>query len=90
MIFMKLNEQCFNDILLYLQKRITVNDIGLLNTVSFNQIAKDLSVKYSKGDIFYCIRKLSEANFIKADDYHNENSTIQDITYLGHQYLKSL
>ncbi|MFA6667699.1 MAG: hypothetical protein WCS51_05060 [Bacilli bacterium] len=89
---MKLNYECLNTILIYLQNNLIANDSGQINSICCDKVAQDLSdkYKYSYGDIYYSIRKLAEIKYIIADNNYNENSKIEDITYLGHQYLKGL
>ena len=89
---MKLNHECFRDVLLYLE-----NKLNLGQKIKFDfktDIA--LTSKYSKEDIIYSSLKLLEAGFINAKAYNSVQPygpiviEIDSITYNGHLFLDSI
>ena len=87
---MVLNFECFNAVLIYLQKTMTVNSIGQVTPIRVFTVINNIGDKFSREDIGYSIRKLLEEGYIKADAVFNQSAEITDITFAGHQYLKSL
>lgn len=88
-VIMKLNYDCFRDILLYLENS-SYNE-----TVSFSSIKETLS-EYDEETLSYTCIKLNEANMIDGHfvRYDGANMpivhSITDITILGHEFLSEI
>lgn len=84
---MKLNPDCMRDIL------IVMENAGYQETLSPNAIYSSLP-GYSEDEINYSIIKLEEAGFIDAiiSEYDTGIAILRldDITYLGHQFLSDV
>ena len=98
---MKLNYDCFRNVLLALKDFLTYDNIGQsynLQIIDLSQLLKSPYLKnFSKIDVVYSCQKLIEANFIEAKpDYLTykqdeiTNIHFKAITYTGHQYLDSV
>nr|DAN83882.1 MAG TPA: protein of unknown function DUF2513 [Caudoviricetes sp.] len=89
---MKLNHECFRDVLLYLE-----DNLNLGQKIKFD-LNTDIALtsKYSKEDIIYSSLKLLEADFISAKVYNTIQQygtiviEISSITYNGHLFLDSI
>lgn len=88
---MKIDYDCMRDELLYLEENLKLN-----TELDKNEIIKALDEKdYEEDEIIYNLIKLEEAGFVKAyfigaDDDPYLEIIIEDITYVGHQYLNSV
>lgn len=83
-----LNHDCVRSILL------TLESYSYNYECSIKQLYTDIP-DFSKDDIQYCLLKLHEAHYIKANVLKADGTfpfinTIYDITFLGHEYLNSI
>lgn len=89
---MKLNYDAAKDIMLFLEEFMVldVKDIDEIHDVTFTefQITKHLTEKYPEEDIRYAILKLAEADYIDAKI--SNWTTVEEITYKGHEFLESI
>lgn len=85
---MKLNQDCVRSTLLELEEKLPFNQ-----SLSHKELLEFSSIKnYSKDEVFYCLQKLKETNFIDMDIYHNNTPTydINSITWDGHKFLDNI
>lgn len=92
---MKLNEECIRDILFYLEDSLVIKDGKEFSTITLNQLQEALSDKYAKDDVFYSVYNLHEIHFIEGrikdiNDMKMFFCEINNITYLGHQFLNTV
>jgi hypothetical protein len=62
-----------------------------LSIVTFDEICEALSPNYNKEELFYSVRKLSEAKYITLKNFHDDGGYyIEGITFEGHMFYKEL
>lgn len=87
---MKLNHECVRDSLLAIESKFPLNSMIRLN--EFEKF-KSLS-KYSRDELLYCLSKLYEANFIRAQEFRFAEGLkdiyIQELTWEGHAFLDNV
>ena len=90
---MKLNPDCIRDVLLYLEENLIIENRTFIpiNLKSLQEVI----LNYSEEDIFYSIYNLKQAKFIegKFSDVKDNKMAIceiENITYLGHQFLETV
>lgn len=96
---MKINIDCFKDILKYCINNIDYKEDG----DSWNTICVDLTImyeaselNYSKKDIMRTVLKLDECGFIKVlskfpnNKPYLERCLIEDVTFRGYQFIESV
>ena len=100
---MRLNEKCFNDIMLYIEENqtsvpgihnapYTVKRIQLQEIIDHFKATDDKD-GFSGEDIWYALTKIEEERLTKIVNMGNSlnpRSTIDDITYRGHMFLARL
>lgn len=92
---MKLNINCIRDVLLSIEEKSNLNDDFVPIGIHLNDLFNDKSLSsYSDKEIVYTIKKLYEAEYIKADFQYASNTlyicNIYELTYEGHQLLDSI
>jgi DNA-binding MarR family transcriptional regulator len=91
---MKLSPDIARDILLFLEKYLTIDTNFKYNTVTVDYLTRYSSfTDADSSDIAYTILKLSEAGFIKTkmpSDNNPRFMSISSITYQGHEFLDSI
>lgn len=92
---MKLNPKCVRDVLLSLEQMSGLNDNFLPKSFNiYDFFTDDLTSKYSKEEIVYTLRKLTEADYIIASFKYASNSLyssdIKELTYKGHEFLDTI
>lgn len=90
---MKLNPDCMRDILLYLEENLKIQN-NSFSSISLDTLQNNLT-KYSKEDIFYSVYNLREIHYIEgtflgADNLKMYVCIIDNITYVGHQFLDTV
>ena len=82
---MKLNYDCFRDVLLYLEENLNSKPLKIRN------IAYELEHKYPFDDVVYTFQKLTEFKFIKIlTPTCTKHSLVKEITIEGHQVLDKI
>ena len=91
---MKLNFDCIRDLLLYLEKSLTLDDDLMFKQINLATICNSDEMKnYSREDIYYSIHNLNERKYIKAVINKGDSvfiCHITDITPTGHDFLQSI
>lgn len=86
---MKLNHDCIRDVLVALERNLTLD-----NFVNYEGFSKfEETKKYAEDDIIYTLVKLREAGFINSNDMNYDNRPhpiVQSISYEGHQFLDNI
>ncbi|MEC1648200.1 DUF2513 domain-containing protein [Bacillus halotolerans] len=82
---MKLDRDCLRDVLLTIEE-----EVGFLETSSIQVLAEcPRLTKYNKSDVYYCIKKLTEADFITEISYLG-GSDVSELTFKGHEFLDTI
>lgn len=89
---MKINPDCIRDILLYLEENLYLAEDNF-SEINLTQLCENLS--YNKDDIWYSVYNLYHIRFIEGriNDAGNHKMffcDIQNITWIGHQFLNSI
>ena len=96
---MKLNPDCVRAVLLWLEKKLDVDDSGhLIQDVRHIDLLDDadLNTVYYEADIMYSLEKLVDAGYIDpmvADDADGVSMRFtgkQGITFAGHEFLDNI
>ena len=90
---MKLNPDCIRDVLLYLEENIKIDNRTFM-PISLKSL-QEVFENYSEEDIFYSVYNLKQAKFIEGKftdikDTKMAICEIQNITYVGHQFLETV
>lgn len=90
---MKINYDCMRDVLITLEKLITIDQNLKLSTVRLHDLQQELP-KQNVQDIIYSVIMLEQAGYIKAKVTLANNGiysiSISGITIDGHRYLDSI
>ena len=90
---MKINYDCMRDVLIALEKLITIDQELKFSIVSLPDLQKELP-KQNDQDIVYSVIMLEQAGYIKATIKYASNAVyvilISGITIDGHRYLDSI
>lgn len=90
---MKINYDCMRDVLIALEKLITIDQKLKFSLVSLPDLQKELP-KQNDQDIVYSVIMLEQAGYIKATIKYSNNAVyvilISGITIDGHKYLDSI
>lgn len=94
---MHLNYECLRDVLIVLEKLLTVrnDDVFEFCAVSLDALLADPDiVGYLPADVFYVVHNLHQAGFIEAHFVRSgvfvHEAYILDITYAGHMFLRNI
>jgi len=84
---MKLNRECMNEIMLFLEK-----NLAYPQSMEYTEISERLypDKKTSQGDIYYSLKKLGELGYIEVQSPAAGESAVLDITMDGHDFIKQL
>ncbi|TYS25167.1 DUF2513 domain-containing protein [Bacillus subtilis] len=82
---MKLNRDCLRDVLLTIEE-----EVGFLENSSIRLLARyPRLMEYELSDVFYCVRKLMEAGYVKGFEYKG-GADVSELTFKGHEFLDSI
>lgn len=88
-LVLKLNYDCFRDVMLALEEHLTMDEwISYEKFSSFKQ-----TERYTESEIVYALIKLKEAGFIDSDNNWHDNAPhpiVSDITYEGHGFINNV
>lgn len=97
---MKINPDCIRDVLLCLEKNLTINSsTSTMNSISLLKLKELMSSqynnRYNNDDIWYSVYLLHQVGYIEADIINSGTYTmikcsIRNITWQGHQFLNDI
>ncbi len=96
---MRINIDCFKDVLQYCVDNIDYKEYGgswIVKCVSLDMMYESPELDYDKKDIMHSVLKLDECGFIKISTRFPNNKpylercSIEDVTFRGYQFIESV
>lgn len=92
---MELNLTCIRDLLIYLEKELTLDDSLMFQSIDLTELADAPELnQYSRKELFYTIYNLEQVGFIQTYVQYADNSVyiceVENINYTGHEFLQNI